>query len=241
MSTRVVDSHLHVWDLQRSAYSWLGPQHGELYRSFSPDDAEAVLREAGISSAVLVQAEDSEADTELMLAAAEKWDFVAGVVGWVQLDDPDTAAAQLSRYGEQPAFRGVRHLVHDDPRDDFLELTGVRRSLALLSERGLPFDVPDAWPRHLTRLPELADALPDLVLVVDHLGKPPRGSVGAGCLGVGVALRRGTAEHRRQAVGPATTRPAFHNRGTPPRLGRCTRLLRSITTDVRGRLADDRA
>ena len=126
---------------------------------------------------VLVQAEDSEADTELMLAAAEKWDFVAGVVGWVQLDDPDTAAAQLSRYGEQPAFRGVRHLVHDDPRDDFLELTGVRRSLALLSERGLPFDVPDAWPRHLTRLPELADALPDLVLVVDHLGKPPRGSV----------------------------------------------------------------
>ena len=94
----------------------------------------------------------------------------------MQLDDPDTMVAQLSSYGEQSAFRGVRHLVHDDPRDDFLELTGVRRSLALLAEHGLPFDVPDAWPRHLARLPDLADALPDLAIVVDHLGKPPRGS-----------------------------------------------------------------
>ena len=176
MSTPVLDSHLHVWDLARSTYAWLGPEHGELHRTFTPDEAAATLAAAGVSSAILVQAEDSEIDTELMLETAEGWDFVAGVVGWVRLDDPATAARQLARWTERRGFCGVRHLVHDDPRADFLELPEVRRSLGMLAERGLPFDVPDAWPRHFDRLPGLADALPDLVLVLDHLGKPPRGS-----------------------------------------------------------------
>jgi L-fuconolactonase len=96
------------------------------------------------------------------------------VVGWVRLDDPAAAERQLDHWQRWPAFRGVRHLVHDDPRDDFLALPEVRRSLATLADRGLPFDVPDAWPRHLGALVELADALPGLTIVLDHLGKPPR-------------------------------------------------------------------
>ena len=176
MSGTVVDSHLHLWDLDRSTYAWLGPQHGQLNRSFQPAEAAAALEEAGVTAAVLVQAEDSVADTELMMQIAAAWVFVAGVVGWVRLDDTDIAAEQLSRFAADPWFRGVRHLVHDDPRGDFLELPAVRRSLALLAEMGLPFDVPDAWPGHLHRLPALADAVPGLVLVLDHLGKPPRGT-----------------------------------------------------------------
>ena len=172
----VVDAHLHLWDLTGGGYRWLGPQHGPLNRSFTAAEAEAELRDAGVDAAVLVQAEDSEADTAAMLAEADRRDWVVGVVGWVDLEYPDRAAAQLARYGAHPAFRGVRQLVHDDPRDDVLELPAVRRSLALLAEHGLPFDVPDAWPRHLGRLPALADALPGLTLVVDHLGKPPRGT-----------------------------------------------------------------
>ena len=176
MSTRVVDSHLHVWDLGVSRYGWLGPQHGPLHRSFLPAEAERVLAEAGIASAVLIQAEDSERDTEYLLSVAESFSFAAAVVGWVQLDDPDVAAEQLSRLVGRGAFRGVRHLVHDDPRADLLEQAGVRRSLALLAEAGLPFDVPDAWPRHLGQLRSLADALPGLTVVVDHCAKPPRGT-----------------------------------------------------------------
>lgn len=178
MSLPVVDSHLHVWDLERGGYAWLGPRHGDLHRSFLPAEAVRVLDEAGIDQALLVQAEDSEADTDFMLAAAEASDVFAGVVGWVRLDDPAVAAVQLTALSGRPAFRGVRHLVHDDPRAGFLELDTVRRSLGLLAEMGLPFDVPDAWPRHLDQVADIADALPDLVVVVDHLAKPPRGTDG---------------------------------------------------------------
>ena len=171
----IIDSHLHVWDMETGEYAWLGPQYGELFGSFTPEMARHELASAGIAAAVLVQAEDSTRDTEHLLDVADRFGFVAGVIGWVRLDDPSQAAAQLDRFGQHPAFCGVRHLVHDDPRDEFLDLPTVRRSLALLVQRGLPFDVPDAWPRHLAGVSALAADLPDLTVVVDHLGKPPRG------------------------------------------------------------------
>ena len=171
-----VDAHLHVWDLERSDYACVTPELGPLHATFSPEQARAELNEAGIASAVLVQAEDSVRDTELMLEAAGRHPWIAGVVGWVQLDDPAVAEQQLERRQDAPRFCGVRHLVHDDPRDDFLRLPAVRASLRRVAGRGLPLDVPDAWPRHLAATAELAGALPDLRIVVDHLGKPPFGS-----------------------------------------------------------------
>ena len=168
-----VDAHLHVWDLERSRYAWLTRADDALHRTFTPEQAAAELRSCGVGAAVLVQAEDSERDTELMLAAADAHAWVAGVVGWVDLEQPALAERQLDRWQAHDAFCGVRSLVHDDPRAGVLALPQVRRTLSLLAGRGLPFDVPDAWPRDLAAVAELADALPDLRLVVDHLGKPP--------------------------------------------------------------------
>lgn len=187
-----MDSHLHVWDLTNGGYGWLGPQCGVLHASFLPEQAERELAHAGISAAVLVQADDSEMDTRFLLDVNDRFDFVAAVVGWVRLDEPSVAAAQLDDYGRAPAFRGVRHLMHNDPRDEFLALRSVRESLRLLAARGLPLDVPDAWPRHLAGVAELADDLPDLTIVLDHLGKPPRGkqSMSAWCAALREVARR---------------------------------------------------
>ena len=175
MTESIIDSHLHVWDLTTGDYPWLGPQHGALFRTFTPEEAERALADAGVTAAILVQAADSVVDTRAMLDVAEKFAFVAGVVGWVDLADPAEATRQLDDFGFNPLFRGVRHLVHDDPRDEFLDLAPVRGSLAEVARRGVAFDVPDAWPRHLARVGSLASALPELTVVVDHLGKPPRG------------------------------------------------------------------
>ena len=171
----VVDSHLHVWDLDVCDYPWLGPQHGELHRTFTPAEAETELAACGVGEVVLVQAEDSLAETDYMLDVADGHDWVVGVVGWLPLDDVAGSAVALERWQERGWFCGVRHLVHGDPRADYLDLPDVRRSLALLAAEGVPLDVPDAWPRHLAQLRKLASDLPDLTVVVDHLAKPPRG------------------------------------------------------------------
>lgn len=175
----MIDSHLHLWTLDTFVtggarhYPWLGPQHGELFSSFGEDEARQTLDAAGVRGAVLVQADDSVADTESMLAVAARNPWVFGVVGWIRLDAPADAAEQLDRFTAQAVFRGVRHLVHDDPRDDFLDLPPVRESLALVARRGLTLDIPDAFPRHLGSAVRLAREMPELTVVLDHLGKPP--------------------------------------------------------------------
>lgn len=172
---RTIDAHLHLWDRAVSDYAWITPELGALDADFGPDQARAELDAAGIDAAILVQAEDSSADTRFMLDVAARHDWVAGVVGWVPLDDRAAAFAALDLLDGEPALRGIRHLVHDDPRSDFLDLPDVRAALAEVAHRGLAFDVPDAWPRHLRAAGDLARAIPQLTVVIDHLAKPPVG------------------------------------------------------------------
>ena len=175
----MIDSHLHLWTLDTFVtggvrhYPWLGPQHGALFRTYGEDEARQTLEAAAVRGAVLVQADDSVADTESMLAVAARNPWVFGVVGWIRLDAPAEAAEQLYRFTAQAVFKGVRHLLHDDPRRDFLDLPKVRESLAMVAQQGLTLDIPDAFPRHLGSAVRLAREMPELTVVLDHLGKPP--------------------------------------------------------------------
>lgn len=235
----IIDSHLHVWDLDAGDYPWLGPEHGELHRTYAVHEAAAVLTGAGVSSAVLVQAEDSVAETERLLAVARAEPWVLGVVGWVSLDTPTDAHDQLDRL-DGPELRGVRHLVHDDPREDFFEMRAVRHSLAEVVERGLVLDVPDAWPRHLDSVTALADAVPGLTIVVDHLAKPPRGQ---DLTAWETALREAAA--RPQVVAKLSGLPgdgsALHHRRRTTRRRRRPRCVLPRPPHVRRGLADDGA
>lgn len=187
MSRPIIDAHLHLWELDDSsadpsaggaaahrAYAWLGPQHGILHRSHGVDEARAALGSAGVEHAVLVQADDTAADTAAMLAVAHENPWVLGVIGWIPLDDPAGARAALDNLGAETKFKGIRHLVHDDPRADFLELPAVHESLKAVAAAGLAFDVPDAFPGHLGQTVQLAREIDSLTVVLDHLGKPPR-------------------------------------------------------------------
>lgn len=170
----MIDTHVHIWDRRRSPYSWI-PSGSAWDRSFSPDSASSVLRDAGFGSAVLVQADDTTEDTDYLLEVARQHAWVAGVVGWIPLDTPDAAHAALRRRADERALVGVRHLVHVDPRPQFLAMASVHESAALLADAGLALDVPDAYPAHLDDARVLAESLPTLQVVIDHLAKPPVG------------------------------------------------------------------
>lgn len=170
----VIDAHQHVWDLERSEYGWLTPALGPLHRTYAEDELLPQLAASGVDRTVLVQAEDSAADTDLMLETADRHpDVVAGVVGWVPLERPHDAEAELERRLADPRFCGVRHLIHDDPDPDWLRRPAVLDGLRLLAERDVPFDVVAVLPRHLEHVPFLVEQVPGLRLVIDHLAKPP--------------------------------------------------------------------
>jgi len=168
-----VDAHQHFWNLETGRYPWLTPAAGPIYRTYAPGELAPHLHAAGIHKTVLVQAADSYEDTEAMLRQADEHDWIGGVVGWVPLLRPAEAARVLDRYLQHPAFKGVRHLIHDEQDPDWVVQAPVIEGLKLLAQRGLTFDVVAVFPNHLKHVPALAEAVPDLTMIIDHLAKPP--------------------------------------------------------------------
>jgi len=168
-----VDAHQHFWNRAKADYPWLSPASPALYADFFPSDLEPLLRAAGIHQSVLVQAANSSDDTVAMLTQAEEHDWIGGVVGWVPLLDHALARRALERYTRHPKFRGVRHLIHDEPDPDWIIQPAALDGLRLLAEFGLTFDVVAVYPNHLKHVPALAEQVPGLPLIIDHLAKPP--------------------------------------------------------------------
>ena len=173
MATKV-DTHQHFWNLDLVEYSWLIPAYGPLYRTYGPHELEPQLQAAGIDKTVLVQSANSYADTNYMLTQAYKFEWIGAVIGWVPLWNPREAAHMLdSKYTKHPKFRGMRHLIHEEQDADWLLWDMVIEGLKLFEERNLLFEVVAVFPNHLRLLPALAEKLPNLTLVIDHLAKPP--------------------------------------------------------------------
>ena len=166
-----VDAHQHFWNLESGLYAWPTPAEAPIYRTFAPQDLEPELRAAGVDATVVVQATDSIADTDAMIAHAHEHAWIAGVVGWLPL--ADRPAAEQALDARRGSLNGVRHLIHWERDRDWLIRPQVQPGLALLAEQDLPFDVVAVFPDHMDLIPEVAAAHPNLVLILDHLGKPP--------------------------------------------------------------------
>ena len=168
-----IDSHQHFWNINKTDYRWLVPAYGPIYAPFYPRDLEPQLKAAGVDKTVLVQSMDSFEDTVSMLTQAEDYDWIGAVIGWVPLLDHTAARKALDRYCKNPKFRGIRHLIHEEKDPDWVVQTKVIKGLKILAEYGLSFDVVAVFPNHLKHVPELAEKVPNLTLIIDHLAKPP--------------------------------------------------------------------
>lgn len=170
---RVVDAHQHFWDLESGGYPWLVPAYGPIYASFGVADVEPLADAAGVDDVVLVQSDDTLADTEAMVAIADEWSRVRGIVAWAPLTDDAALPAVLEEYADDSRIVGIRHLMHTEPDPDWVVSEPVGKGLAALERAGLSYDVVAVLPRHLEHVPTLAQRYPDLRLVIDHLATPP--------------------------------------------------------------------
>ncbi len=169
----VIDTHQHFWNLAEVEYPWLVPEYGPIYDTFEPDDLSAQLRTAGVDKTVLVQSANSYEDTAYMLKIADVYDWVGAVIGWVDLMIPEETEKRIQMYKKHPKFRGIRHLIHEEPNLDWVVQPVVIESLKVLAKHNMLFEVVAVFPNHLKHVPQLAKEVSDLKLVIDHLAKPP--------------------------------------------------------------------
>jgi L-fuconolactonase len=174
----VVDSHHHFWDPERHVYPWLGDELAGIRRRFGPEDLRPLLSANGVDRSVLVQTISSVDETRDFLVTARDMDFIAGVVGWVDLTDPSVGAtlAQLRSGPGGSQLVAIRHQVHDEPDARWLLRGDVLRGIRAVGDAGLAYDF-------LVRTREVPAALdvsrrfPDMRFVIDHMAKP---RIGAG-------------------------------------------------------------
>lgn len=168
-----IDAHHHVWDLDVRDQEWLKDDYSRIRRSFGMDDFIPDLDAADISAAILVQTQTMPEETFEFLDLAEQTSKIAGVVGWLNMDDPQ-AMEQLDRYLDHQNGRwlvSIRDMVQSNEDSSYLMRSTVIMNLRALGERGLTFDL-------LTRPHQLHAAIaatkeaPDTRFVMDHLSKP---------------------------------------------------------------------
>jgi len=175
--TRAIDTHIHIWNFEKAEYSWLDGNTTLLNRSYLIDELEIPRKESMITAGVLVQAANTEIETSYMIEVAAQQSWIKGVVGWLPLTDPARTALLLEEgYCQHPLFRGMRHLIHDEPQADWLLQPTVIESLRLLATHGFPYDVVGINNEHLETVLKLMDKVPGLRLVLDHLNQPPIGN-----------------------------------------------------------------
>lgn len=171
----IIDAHQHFWSPDQVSYPWLTDEIAPINRRFGPEHLTPLLRDAGVQGTVLVQSADHRADTDAMLAIAAELPAIVGVVAWVPLHDAEAAAQQWAELSVNPVVVGVRNLIHEHPDPDYVLRSDVLGGLRELEKYGACFDLVTSRLEHLAHLPRLSEELPDLRIVLDHLGKPPFG------------------------------------------------------------------
>ena len=165
-----IDAHQHFWRTAAQEQPWRTAAHQVLRRDYLPDDLDPDLQEVGVDGTVLMQSVDEPAEND-RLASFATHPRVAGVVAWIPIKEPETALAELDRVHIE-GLCGVRCLIARDPLDWLTEPPALRM-FEEIARRGLAWDVVPITEEQTGQVIKLARLVPELRIVVDHLGRPP--------------------------------------------------------------------
>ena len=165
-----LDAHQHFWSYDAAQYPWI-PPGSPLHRDWLPADLAALQKPLGFDGAIAVQARQVVGESDWLLSLADHHAHVKGVVGWVDLRS-DRVEADLARLVAHPKFVGVRHVVQEEPDDDFMLGKDFQRGISKLAAFGLTYDIL-IYPKQLPAAIRLAENFPAQPFVLDHIAKPP--------------------------------------------------------------------
>jgi L-fuconolactonase len=164
-----IDSHQHFWKFDPIRDAWIDASMEKIARDFLPEDLKPLLDQSKIDGCVAVQADQSETETDFLLDLAGRYDFVKGVVGWVDLRSPQLSE-RLEHYCNNSFFKGVRHIVQAE-KDGFMLQESFLKGIQQLKDFNLTFDIL-IFPHQLEEAVALVKKNPEQAFVLDHIAKP---------------------------------------------------------------------
>jgi L-fuconolactonase len=164
-----IDAHQHFWQYQPARDTWITDEMAVLKKNFLPDRLLPELLANGIQGSIAVQADQSEAETLYLLDLAGPYNWIQGVVGWVDLRAANIAE-RLTNLSTHPKLCGFRHILQAEP-DDFMSRPDFLRGIACLEEFGFVYDIL-VYARQLPVVSKLVEKFPKQRFVIDHIAKP---------------------------------------------------------------------
>ena len=188
---RIVDGHVHLWDLSRARYGWLqdDPLPNNPAGDMSPiananyllDDYLADTAGWRVDKIVHVEAGQPVgqqlAETDWLQSIADDTGYPHAIVTGADMLDPDLDAL-LEAHAARPNVRGVRQIVcwHEDPLKTYTDRDLLRdpkwvEGFAKLAHYGLSFDL-QLYPSQMATAAIIAARHPDIPIIVNHAGLP---------------------------------------------------------------------
>lgn len=165
-----IDSHHHLWKYSADEYPWMGEGMEVLRKDYWTDDLRAIAADNQVDGFITVQARQSILETQTLLDLTQQEPLIRGVVGWVDFAS-EQCEEQLEQFGSHPRLKGLRHVVHDEPDDQFILGTAFNRGIKMMAGRGLVYDIL-IFAKHLTPSIRFAEMHSNIPMVVDHIAKP---------------------------------------------------------------------
>ncbi len=161
--TRIIDTHIHLFDPSRpQGVPWPG-SGSELYRPTLPADFRAIAAPAGVTGAVVVEASAWVEDNQWLLDQTQGDPLFHGIVGNLALGSPDFAD-NLARLAKDKRFVGIRAQGIKAVNLDEHMLADLRA----LATRNLVLDILMSGMT-LDDAQAIAAAVPELRLILNHV------------------------------------------------------------------------
>ena len=166
-----IDSHHHLWAINDTDYVWMGDEHAVIRRDFLPADLQTAARRVRDRRQRRRPGPPDEwRKPNGCLALRTRTNgsaaWSAGCRCW------RTPASHCSNeFASHPKLRAVRHVVHDEPDDDFILRPDFNEGIRRLAKYGLVYDILIFW-KHLPQTVRFVDQHPAQPFVVDHIAKP---------------------------------------------------------------------
>ncbi len=165
-----IDAHQHFWFYKSERDAWIDDSMAPLKKNYLPRDLKPNLDRCGMDGCVSVQAHQSEKETHFLLSLAEEFDWIKGVVGWVDLRANDLGL-RLDHFDRFPKLKGFRHNLEADPNQQLLLESDFQDGVRRLADRGYTNDLL-IHAGQLKQTVGVIKELPEMPLVIDHLAKP---------------------------------------------------------------------
>jgi L-fuconolactonase len=165
-----IDSHQHFWHYNKDDFGWINDQMSVIRRDFLPADLKIEMAKSGFDGSIAVQARQKLEETSWLLDLAAHFSIIRGVVGWVDLCSPELPQ-QLELITASEKLVGVRHVIHDEPDEDFMLRPDFLKGIEQLQKYDLAYDIL-IFPRHLPNTLQFVKTFPDQVFILDHIAKP---------------------------------------------------------------------